>query len=69
MNNQFSLTKKDAMSLFRGLGISVLAVVLGYITTNLIPELEASALTPQAAAAVAIASNTLNFLQRFLRNT
>lgn len=69
MSKQFSINKHDSHSLVRGLGISVLAVALSYVATNVIPTFEASALTPQAAMIVALASNAVNFLQRFIRHT
>ncbi len=69
MSQSFSLSKRDVSSLVRGLCISLVAVVLSFVATNVIPALETSALTPQAAAIVAIASNAINILQRFVRET
>lgn len=65
----FSLSKADVWSLTRGLLISAGAAVLAYLVTDVVPQLEAAAMTPQAAFAVTVLANLLNIVQRFLRDT
>lgn len=63
----FSLTKSDAKSLLRGLCVSILGVSLAYVAATVIPQLEASAMSPQSALLVMLLSNAVNLAQRFVR--
>jgi len=69
MNTQFSLTKEDLKSSLRGFGIALLGAVLSYAATNVLPMLEASAITPQAVVLITFLSSLVNVIQRFIRNT
>ena len=65
----FSLSGDDALRIFKGFGIALAGFVAAYITTSIIPALQADGTSLVNMALVAVLSVAANALRLFMTDT